>query len=85
MEKGYFSGNVVPLAELVDLFKSWGMSQGDAARLAIPLTFPHAFNDDGFKNLVDSFRQEHPCTPQSQSAAEYEGRCGSDVEVKRHD
>lgn len=61
METEYSTGMVIQLAELVHLFTSWGMNQGKAIRLAIPLTFPHAFNDDEFKEYASSFLQGSPC------------------------
>lgn len=71
MEKGYFISTVVQLAELVHLFKSWGMNQGDAIRLAISLTFPRAAGDNDVRALVDSFRP----------SSVREGACGADVVV----
>lgn len=76
METGYRQNTVIQLAEMVHLFKSWGMGQREAIRLAIFLTFPHMFDGEECQRLVALFPDATPSLPDVK-----ERRCGEDVKI----
>lgn len=58
METNYYTNKVIALPELVYLFESWGMNQGDAIALGISLIFPEVgyMAEEKVTDLVFSFR-----------------------------